>query len=344
MDEGYPRQYLKITEKSSRFIKTGAFWCKNAPAGFFAVDKNPRDGLIESSEGGDYMAVYIEKFVLPSEGQESGVLFSENRTCFSSFYPFRIFPKKEFQKAEFSPVTIFYGGNGSGKSTMLNLVAEKAGLKRFSAFGKSAFFEKYLGFCKIEYREKITEESSLLSSDDVFDYLLDIRNINNGIDLRREELFRDFSERKWTESRLRSMEDYHDWKESYDAKRKTQSKFVKDRLMKNVEMFSNGESALKYFVDKIDKKGVYLLDEPENSLSISLQLELMEYLENSARFFGCQFIIASHSPVFLSIPGAKIYDLDSVPVKTKKWTELENVRKFRDFFKAHESEFEDPED
>ena len=135
-----------------------------------------------------------------------------------------------------------------------------------------------------------------------------------------------------------------EWKESYDAKRKTQSKFVKDRLMKNVEMFSNGESALKYFVDKIDKKGVYLLDEPENSLSISLQLELMEYLENSARFFGCQFIIASHSPVFLSIPGAKIYDLDSVPVKTKKWTELENVRKFRDFFKAHESEFEDPED
>ena len=49
-------------------------------------------------------------------------------------------------------------------------------------------------------------------------------------------------------------------------------------------MFSNGESAMKYFVDHISENALYLLDEPENSLSIALQQELCKYIEDSARF------------------------------------------------------------
>lgn len=51
-------------------------------------------------------------------------------------------------------------------------------------------------------------------------------------------------------------------------KRKTQSKFVKERLAKNVDMFSNGETSMRYFTEHIDRDAVYLPDEPENSLSI----------------------------------------------------------------------------
>ena len=82
------------------------------------------------------------------------------------------------------------------------------------------------------------------------------------------------------------------------------------------------------------------MDQPENSLSAKLQLELQKFIADSARFFGCQFVIATHSPFFLSIPGAKIYDLDESPVAAKNWTELENVRIFYDFFMEHQEEFQ----
>lgn len=84
---------------------------------------------------------------------------------------------------------------------------------------------------------------------------------------------------------------------------------------------------------------MFLLDEPENSLSPAKQQELVKFIEDSARFFGCQFVIATHSPFVLAIRGAKIYDLDEEPVDVKRWTELENVRAYYEFFKKHASEF-----
>ena len=92
------------------------------------------------------------------------------------------------------------------------------------------------------------------------------------------------------------------------------------------------------FSEKIGENGLYLLDEPENSLSPERQQELLRFLEDSARFFGCQFIIATHSPFLLSIRGAKIYDMDEEPVDVKHWTELSNVRAYYEFFKQHERE------
>lgn len=94
-----------------------------------------------------------------------------------------------------------------------------------------------------------------------------------------------------------------------------------------------------YFTNTINENGVYLLDEPENSLSPERQIELQEYILNCSRFDGMQFIIATHSPFLLSIRGAKIYDLDEDPVYVKQWTELENVRAYYNFFKLHEKEF-----
>lgn len=96
---------------------------------------------------------------------------------------------------------------------------------------------------------------------------------------------------------------------------------------------------MRYFTEHIDRDAIYLLDEPENSLSIKYQIDLAKYISDSARHFGCQFIISTHSPILLSIEQAKIYDLDSRPVSTKEWTELENVRAYYDFFKEHEDKF-----
>ena len=62
---------------------------------------------------------------------------------------------------------------------------------------------------------------------------------------------------------------------------------------------------------------------------------------DSARFFGCQFIIATHSPFLLSMRGAKIYDLDEDTVDIKQWIELSNVRTYYNFFMEHRGEFGD---
>jgi len=283
-------------------------------------------------------STYINKLTLVSAGMENRFIQGQRRTCYNGVYPYKIFPEKELREISFTPITIFYGSNGSGKSTLLNVLAEKAGVIRHSAFSGSAFFRQYVEGCQLDCR-RIPSNSQILTSDDVFDYLLNIRYLNDGIDTRRNELFEDYLDRKYAHHQLKSLSEYDDWKESYDAKTKSQSQFVRDRLMRNVDMYSNGQSAMKYFTDRITENALYLLDEPENSLSIELQQELCEYLQASTRHFGCQFVIATHSPVLLSMKDALIYDLDSIPVQTRKWTELENVRRYFEFFEKHRSEF-----
>ena len=281
---------------------------------------------------------YVEHLTLWPPLADAKFVTLQRRTCYSGVYPFKMFPKMGLEELELHPVTIFYGGNGSGKSTLLNIIAEKTGVLRHSAFSGGAFFGEYVKGCSLTGRE-VPGGSQILTSDDVFDYLLNIRYLNDGIDVRRVELFEDYLSRKYAGSQLRSMADYEDFKESCDAKAKSQSQYVRERLMRNVDMFSNGESAMKYFTDHISENALYLLDEPENSMSPALQQELGEYISASAAHFGCQFIIATHSPFLLAMKNAVIYDLDSCPVTTAKWTELENVRLCFDFFESHRSEF-----
>jgi predicted ATPase len=163
--------------------------------------------------------------------------------------------------------------------------------------------------------------------------------LNEGIDLKREELFDEYVDTKYSKFVLKSLEDYEQLKKVNSVRRKTQSAFIRDTVMDNVRELSNGENAYRYFTEKIGEEGVFILDEPENSLSPKRQIELVKFIEDSARFFGCQFVISTHSPFLLAIKNAKIYDLDCNPVRVKHWTELENVRTYYEFFKTYEKEF-----
>ena len=132
---------------------------------------------------------------------------------------------------------------------------------------------------------------------------------------------------------------YERLKKVNQARSKTKSKYVKANLIDNVREYSNGESAFKFFTEKIKENALYLLDEPENSLSPKRQIELAQFIEEAARFYRCQFIISTHSPFLLALPFAKIYNLDLVPVTTSKWTELENVQTYFRFFEKHRQDF-----
>ncbi len=283
--------------------------------------------------------IYLDNFIFPNEDQEFNFFMSIQRKCYDSFYPYQVLTKKGLTRIDCDPITILYGGNGSGKTTALNVIAEKLGLERESNFNKSSFFQQYVDSCEYEIRSEVQHGSRIITSDDVFDYMLNLRALNDGIDLKREELFDEYLEAKYSDFKYRSLEDYDELKKVNLSRRKTQSKYVRKNLMSNVREISNGESAFMYFTDKIKENGLYILDEPENSLSAARQIELVQFLEESARFFQCQFIISTHSPFILSMKGAKIYDLDNTPVRTKSWTELENVRIYYEFFKKHENEF-----
>lgn len=291
--------------------------------------------------------LYLSQFEFPDADREFDFILGQKKTCYDTYYPFKILSEHHLECLNFEPVTILYGGNGSGKTTALNVMAEKLGLKREALYNRSAFFEDYTKLCDYVTERILPEESCIITSDDVFDFMLDLRSLNEGIDRKREELFEEY--RNLTDPRqprfqLHSLDDYEQLKKVTAARRKTKSRYVRDTLGENVRERSNGESALLYFTNKIKEDCLYLLDEPENSLSPEKQQELVKFLEDSVRFFGCQFVIATHSPFFLAMRDAKIYDLSGEKAVVRRWTELANVRAYYELFKKHEKEFEEEPD
>lgn len=282
---------------------------------------------------------YLESFTFPNREAEFDFFINIKRTVYDTFYPFQILSNKGLERIDFEPITILYGGNGSGKTTALNVIAEKLALQREAKYNRSNFYEDYLNFCTATSYNEIPETSRIITSDDVFDYILNIRTVNEGIDERREEMFSEYLSLKHSRFQLQSLDDYEQLRKVVESRRKTQSRFVRQEMPGNIREYSNGENAFRYFTNKIEENGLYLLDEPENSLSPARQLELKQFIEDSARFFGCQFVISTHSPFLLALKEARIYDLDAPSVTTKKWTDLANVRTYYDFFQAHQSEF-----
>ena len=283
--------------------------------------------------------LYLERFSFPNEETEWNVCSAEKHTCYDSFYPFGVLGEKELEHVSFEPVTIFYGGNGSGKTTALNAIADAVGAHRSAPYNRTSFWKQYVSHCYARGAWQRAENVAILTSDDVFDYMLDVRSLNEGIDAKRETVFEEYTSAKYAHFQMRSLEDYDRLKQMNDARRRSQSRYTREHLMDNVRTRSNGESAFWYFTEKIKENGLYLLDEPENSLSPARQRQLAQFLADSARFFSCQFVLATHSPFLLALPGAKIYDLDQTPAVTAAWTQLENVRVYRDFFKEHEEDF-----
>lgn len=283
---------------------------------------------------------YLDYFRFVTQEQEEDFIFSIRKTCYDTYYPYQIFPQKGFRSIDFSDITILYGGNGSGKSTALNLIANKINADRNTAYNRSNFFEDYLQKCEIEYLDTSFDNKMIITSDGVFDYMLNVRSLNQQIDYKRDDLLDEYMNLRTKHFQVKSMDDIEQLRKVNMARGKTKSQFVRETLADNVREYSNGESAFRYFIQKIDKDGIYILDEPENSLSVQKQLELVKFLEDSARFFNCQLIISTHSPFILSMKGAKIYDLDADPVTVSPWTELGNVRKYFNFFMEHKDEFE----
>ena len=261
---------------------------------------------------------------------------SEERLKCPNIYPFNVFRGREGLSFFFEPVTVLYGNNGSGKSTLLNVIADKLDIQGKelatpNTFGNDNYCARYSAGCAAGLGEDergrtirgLPRESRYIKSEDI---LYEIKKIQQRQVLGDGMLY----------DRVKTGESIDEALAFLDTKlgRKQQS-FIEFAQ----EKYSNGETALRYFKDHIQPDALYLLDEPEVSLSPANQVELANMINEMARLLGCQFVLATHSPFMLGTLSAKIYDLDSSDYRVAEWSALPNVRYFYEFFKKHEGEF-----
>lgn len=98
---------------------------------------------------------------------------------------------------------------------------------------------------------------------------------------------------------------------------------------------SHGESFLELTNKVLTPNGLYFLDEPEAALSPQRQLALLAEIYECANK-GSQFIIATHSPILLGIPGAMIYCFDDGKIHTCSYEETETYQIMKMFLNNRE--------
>ena len=248
-----------------------------------------------------------------------------------------MFADKVEKSLLFSTITVLYGNNASGKSTMLNIIANKLQIEgqeyaTSNQYGIIHYFTKFIDECSYTLGEdedgrqigRLPRRSRYIKSEDI---LYEIKKIQQEQILGDGYIY-EHIRRGMNKEQIEQLKN--------SDKMRKQMRFIKLAQ----EKYSNGETTLQIFDDYVESDGLYLLDEPEVSLSPANQTLLAEKINKMSRFLGCQFIISTHSPFMLGTLNAKIYNLDSRELEVTKWTDLENMKYFYDFFEKHKKVFE----
>ena len=258
-------------------------------------------------------------------------------------YPYRVVYPMMLEHIDFAPITILYGNNGSGKSPLLNVMAQHLGLKKMTLGNDNEYFEGYVKKCSSCIDDEgLPEESSFIRSEDIMVKIA-----------KQRKLYAEIKNEVFSDKEIEKMSDYGISENLYEkaltdpesvnaadyALLSRLGDFQKARLkLDNSEATSNGETALEYFKEHLFDESFYLLDEPENSMAPAFQQQLAQHIELLARL-DTQFVIATHSPFLLAIPNARIYDLDARPSTERAWYELENMKAYYRLFKQFEDRF-----
>jgi predicted ATPase len=107
---------------------------------------------------------------------------------------------------------------------------------------------------------------------------------------------------------------------------------------KSLHQQSHGESFLALFANRFEQ-GLYILDEPEAALSPQRQLSFLSIIHDLEASGHAQFIIATHSPIILSYPGAALLSLGDKAIREVAYRETEHYLLTRDFLNAPERYF-----
>jgi predicted ATPase len=226
-----------------------------------------------------------------------------------------------------APVTFFVGENGSGKSTLLEGIASSANLP---AVGSDALehdatlsAQRELGRAfRLTWNRRV-KRGFFLRAEDFFGFTKALAKLRSELLARLDEVDDEYRDRS-------------DWAKGL-AKGPAAASLadMERRYGVNLDENSHGQSFLKLFQARFVPGGLYLLDEPEAPLSPQSQLGLMAMIGDMLKQ-DAQFIIATHSPLLLGFPGARIYNCDRVPMERVAFEELDHVVITRDFLNAPE--------
>lgn len=244
-------------------------------------------------------------------------------------FPFELEIVKSLREIQFtSPVTFFVGENGSGKSTVLETIA--CAVESITVGSESVRTDKTLapvrklaGYLRLAWTKR-TRRGFFLRAEDFFGYAKNMRKTREELEQDLNDVDQEYNGRSKYAADLARMP----YRGQLDA--------IKNRYGKDLDNYSHGESFLTLFQSRFVPGGLYLLDEPEAALSPNRQLTFISALKQMVEQ-DSQFIIATHSPIILAFPGAKILSFDSSAIQEVKYEELEHVNLTRDFLMNPES-------
>jgi len=214
------------------------------------------------------------------------------------YYPFHLDVFHKTSSVEFtSPVTFFIGENGTGKSTLLKALCQKCGIYIWDGAYKTRF-------------EKNPYEGRLPEA-------LEIEWKNGPVP-----------------GSFFSSQIFQDYVDLVDEWAVADPGFLGYFGGKSLATQSHGQSLMSYFTNRYKIKGLYFLDEPETALSPKTQINLLKVLSDTSSLGHAQFIIATHSPILMSCPGAVIYSFDFSPLKKMEFRQTDHYMIYRDFMKS----------
>lgn len=212
-------------------------------------------------------------------------------------FPYNVAAVKHLKEIEIDKgITFLVGDNGTGKSTILETIAYQMNLPMIGGFRRSdrgyEAAKALQPFFEIDWNIHTTKGFFFRAED--FSHFVDsVERTNNSMtyltDLKGEVPDHIIDQMK--ESNNHSL-------------REMREQYGQDMLA-----FSHGEAYMKIMNDRINSKGVFLLDEPEAALSPSKQLAMIYFILEHQQKYMSQFIIATHSPMLMAIPDAKIYQI-----------------------------------
>lgn len=241
-------------------------------------------------------------------------------------FPFDVPVIRSLSELSFdSAVTFFVGENGSGKSTLLEALALAAKLPT-------------VGSAQAADDETLKAQRALAKSLK----LVWNQKARSGFFLRAEDFFgftRQLARmRSEMTQRIAELETEYEGRSEY-AKRLAQGPAagsladMERRYGVDLDANSHGQSFLKLFQSRFVAGGLYLLDEPEAPLSPQSQLALMTMMSDMVAK-DAQFIVATHSPMLLAFPGARIVSFDGGETNVVEYDTLDHVTITRDFLNA----------
>jgi predicted ATPase len=225
------------------------------------------------------------------------------------------------------PVTLFVGENGTGKSTLMEALAVAAELPAVGSarLGDDVTLrsQRSLARClKLSWRGR-TRRGFFLRAEDFFGFQRELARARaeHQAEIERIDVdLADGSEYARNLAKGPHRGSVADMERRYGA---------------DPDAASHGQAFLRLFGSRLVPRGLYLMDEPEAALSPQSQLAFLAQMKEAVDS-GSQFVVATHSPILMAVPGATLISFDDTPIRAVAYDDLDSVRLVRDFLAAPE--------